>query len=260
MVFLTYMTAVFISQIIADYRRAALDTDLETKRTIEFIDNNLSNLGECMYTLFEALTGGRDWGELAKPFRHIHWMLVMCLVLYILIGVFCLLNLLTAVFLEAAQRMDDVTEHIYAKQDWTHGIKCFFISAVEDMSKSNGDLSPKRITRASFIKLMRSRTTAKFLEDNGVDLCFTDESRVGELFDIMDEDGNGEVDVDEFVKNLYNLKGPARALDLKLEHKKTVSLIRSLQTRLGNAKSSGGVSHNTSARNSVVTRQGCLDV
>lgn len=188
-------------------------------------------------------------------------MLVMCLVLYIIIGVFCILNLLTAVFLEAAQRIDDVTEHIYAKRDWTNHIKCFFLNAVDDMSKSNGDLSTERITRASFIKLMKSRKTVKFLEDNGMDLCFTDESRVGELFDIMDEDGNGELDVNEFVKSLYNLKGPASALDLKLEHQKTMSLITSLQDCLGSVRTGGCVSRNSSIRNSgVISQAGTLQV
>lgn len=56
-----------------------------------------------------------------------------------------------------------------------------------------------------------------FLEGIGVDLSFRSVNRLEDLFTLMDDDDNGYVDVEEFVVNLYQLKGPARALDLKLE-------------------------------------------
>eukprot|EP00959_Pyramimonas_sp_CCMP1952_P469015 9494221-Pyramimonas_sp.AAC.1 len=117
---LTYMMGILIAQLITEYLRSIQDKELdeENLKAINYIAQHFSNLWESMYSLFEALTGGRDWGDVAGPFRHIHWILVCCLILYIVVGVFCILNLLTAVFLEAANRIDDVQELVYKKKDW----------------------------------------------------------------------------------------------------------------------------------------------
>jgi Ca2+-binding EF-hand superfamily protein len=233
---LTYMTAVFISQFLSEYLRSLQGAIPEEDGTIIYIRTYFPDMLVSMYTLFEALTGGRDWGEIAEPFRRIHWLLVVCLSIYIIIGVFCLLNLLTAVFLEAAHRLDDVQDLVYAKRDWVKEVKDFFFQAVNEVEKDNLE-RVERITKNSFIKLLKSRRNVKVLEENGVDLSFTDEHRLGEIFDIMDEDGNGSLDVDEFVQSLYLLKGPARALDLKLDSHRASKMFESLQGNLRGARS-----------------------
>ncbi|CAK0791376.1 unnamed protein product [Prorocentrum cordatum] len=88
------------------------------------------------------------------------------------------------------------------------------------------------ITEDAFIELLSTQKNVKFLEENGVDLFFRSHTGLRELFRIMDEDGNGALDVNEFVACLYNLKGTATSLDLKLEHQKLSGLVRSLYEQL----------------------------
>ncbi|CAK0791375.1 unnamed protein product [Prorocentrum cordatum] len=76
------------------------------------------------------------------------------------------------------------------------------------------------ITEDAFIELLSTQKNVTVLEENGVDLFFRSHTGLRELFRIMDEDGNGALDVNEFVDCLYNLKGAATSLDSKLEHQK----------------------------------------
>ncbi|CAK0911576.1 unnamed protein product [Prorocentrum cordatum] len=238
---LTYMMGILIAQLITEYLRSIQDKELdeENLKAINYIAQHFSNLWESMYSLFEALTGGRDWGDIAGPFRQIHWILVCCLVLYIVVGVFCILNLLTAVFFEAANRVDDVQELVYKKRDWVAETSEFFLNAIKNIphtphtsaSLDSPDGSP-RITEDAFIKLLSSQKNVKFLEEYGVDLFFRGRNGLRELFHIMDEDGSGTLDVNEFVACLYNLKGTATSLDLKLENQKLSRLVRSLHEQL----------------------------
>jgi hypothetical protein len=131
--------------------------------------------------------------------------------------------------------VDDVQELVYAKRDWVHGTKDFFRNAVRELRtgmECRLGLEPEQITRSNFIKLLKAKHNVKFLEENGVDLCFMKDSHLGELFDLMDDNDNGALDVEEFVGCLYSLKGPARALDLKLEHKRTIQQLSSMQDKM----------------------------
>ncbi|CAK0892518.1 unnamed protein product [Prorocentrum cordatum] len=110
-----------------------------------------------------------------------------------------------------------------------HWMLAFFVKAAGELSASHS-LSDQKIRREDFITLMKSKTNVKFLEENGLDLCFAGTGWLEQLFNIMDEDGNGDLDVSEFVNNLYDLKGPARALEQKLEHQKIMGMIDALRT------------------------------
>merc|ERR1719189_2562779 len=46
-----------------------------------------------------------------------------------------------------------------------------------------------------------------------IDLCI---SEAKGLFMLLDSDGSGQIDMDEFLSGCLNLRGPARALDMQL--------------------------------------------
>lgn len=233
---LTYMTAVVILQISSDYLRALPDTQVVqgggSAQTVEFINDKFSSIGEAMYELFKSLTGGSDWGDTADPLFDISYLLVAAYILYIVLGVFCMLNLVTAVFLEAADRTTDLQEEAYAKRDWISEAKEFFTALVRDVVKEDEGDSARRLNKDEFIKVLKHRKTLLFLEGIGVDLFLDGGARLDDLFTLIDVDGNGDIDINEFVSSLYQLKGAARSLDVKLEHQKTIAMIGDLQESL----------------------------
>jgi Ca2+-binding EF-hand superfamily protein len=265
---LTYMSAILICQILQEHSEDIEESGQKqagpgTVNLQAFVEDNFPNLPWAMYTILEALLGGKDWGDIAHPFMEINYVLLFVLVGYILVGVFCLLNLVTAVFLEAATRIDDVRELVYAKKDWMATVHEFFTRSIDELEEKEDGLDEQRgrLTKDKFSYLMAQKETVKFLEENGVDLCFEHNSRYEELFDLMDEDVSGAIDVHEFIASLYHLKGAARALDVQLEHQRTVKMLAELQdivgripqTRLSRSSSRGNVSARGSIRKSAST-------
>lgn len=248
---LTLMTAILIIQLVSEHLSQVERTERMSdggRDVYGFVEENFRSVARTMYTLFLSLTGGIEWGDIAKQFEEMssQWgvYLNIALVGYITLGTYCMLNLVTAVFLEAAHRTDDVQEMIYAKQDFVQTTKEFFLAAMEDFARSNrivatgssfrarASMAKQRLAKADFMSILKRRSTVQFLEENGVDLAFEGRSRLEDLFSLMDDDGNGFVDINEFVVNLYQMKGPARALDVKLELQKVLRKITVMQGAL----------------------------
>merc|ERR1719399_497336 len=62
------------------------------------------NLPRGMYSLFQAISGGRNWGEISEPFKHISWILVIFFAVYVGTVIFAVLNIVTSIFIENARK------------------------------------------------------------------------------------------------------------------------------------------------------------
>lgn len=236
---LTYMTAVFMLQICSDYLRNLPDTTVaahssgqaepDEVRAVDFINERFSSIGWAMYELFKSLTGGSDWGDTADPLWDISFLIGVAYLLYVVLGMFCMLNLITAVFLEAADGKNEVQEEAYAKRDWINEAVEFFSVLVHEGRIDHEDGSTIQLTKDEFISVLNHRKSLIFLQENGVDLFLDGDGRLEELFTLMDADGSGTIDMNEFVSSLYKLKGAARSLDAKLEHQQTIAMLDALQ-------------------------------
>merc|ERR1712157_613778 len=114
--------------------------------------------------------------------------------------------------------------------DWMNHAKKFFDKLLKDVKKEKGkSASSQHLDKDDFVGLLKHTTTTLFMEEYGLDLFLEGDARLEELFDIMDYNRTGSMDVAEFVSGLYLLKGTARALDVRLEHSKITSLLEGLQ-------------------------------
>jgi hypothetical protein len=227
MLALTYMTAVFMVQMTTDYLNYTSDRKMQL---IAFIEDHFPSVPWAMYELFKCLTSGDDWGKYGDPLYDTSMILFFAFILYITLGMFCMLNLVTAVFLEAANRTGDLQEEIYAKQDWMLHARDFFGKLIKDVKREKGTrTSSQQIDKDEFVNVLSHATSILFLEEHGLDLFLEGNVRLEQLFDIMDYNNNGSIDIAEFVSGLYLLKGSARALDVRLEHSKITALLEGLQ-------------------------------
>merc|ERR1719382_1564951 len=76
-----------------------------------------------MYTLFKAMSGGSSWGEVSDPLSKIHPLATFAFCVYIMLAVFVVLNVITAIFVDAAARVSDdeatkVLDNIQRKSVW----------------------------------------------------------------------------------------------------------------------------------------------
>lgn len=168
-----------------------------------------------MYTLFYSISGGINWGDAAVPLREMNELIAMLFCLYISFAMFCVLNIVTGVFVESAKEMtsDDqdmvLMEQLENREKWFEEVKHIFESADTDGSGCvDGEEFTKQIQddvrlQAQFRKL-------------GVHV---EAYSASGLFQLLDFDGDGELDLDEFCLALQMVHGNARSIDVaKITH------------------------------------------
>jgi hypothetical protein len=172
-----------------------------------FMKTNFGNVPAAILSLFQAITGGDDWRNFVDPFlEHEKGAKgatnALIFSFYVLFAVLVMLNLVTGVFVEGAQRMIQEEKD----SEMLSEVKKLFNVADVDTS---GHLSFEE-----FKNSVDSSSLSEFLTT--VDLGSLDPMS---LFQLLDFDGSGEVDVQEFVQGCMRLRGPARSVDLNaLKH------------------------------------------
>eukprot|EP00746_Dinoflagellata_sp_MGD_P154865 gnl/MRDRNA2_/MRDRNA2_85082_c0_seq1.p1 gnl/MRDRNA2_/MRDRNA2_85082_c0~~gnl/MRDRNA2_/MRDRNA2_85082_c0_seq1.p1 ORF type:complete len:657 (-),score=123.71 gnl/MRDRNA2_/MRDRNA2_85082_c0_seq1:18-1988(-) len=209
-----YVIGIFITQVVLEHVQGHADDDNEELMTY------YGNLGTTMISLFKAISGGADWGDLADPLiLHISGMFAPVFVLYISFALFAVLNVVTGVFVESAlasaqEDKDLVIQEEIAKRDsYVHEVRDLFKEADQDGS---GELSWPELE--------------KHLHDPRVQAYFKalelDASEARGLFNLLDTDDTGTVSSDEFVMGCMRLKGQAKSIDvatLMYENKRMAS-------------------------------------
>lgn len=173
-----------------------------------------ASLIRLMYTLFMCISGGISWIEVVDPIKHINPMLPLLFVAYIAFSVFCVLNIVTGVFVEQSTRMakeDDehmLIEEIESRKKWMKDIEALFRRADTDGS---GELSFEEFNAS--MSDVRIETA---LKNCGVDLTKTSLRHVWELLDF---DNSGNIEIESFAAGLQQLHGDAKSIDIaRLRH------------------------------------------
>lgn len=206
-----FVIGIFITQMVTTYRK---DQALDHSVVDESLVQNFGSLMLTMYSLYKAITGGDDWSSFADPLFEISPTMGIFFCLYIAFAVFAVLNVVTGVFVDNAikanhQDADNIImEQTQARKNHMDSVKAVFKRADKDNSNTLDwqefqEHCDNPIVQAYFRQLDLD------IEANGAIL----------MFEMLDFDGNGSIDIDEFIYGCQHLKGFARSLDLaKLDH------------------------------------------
>jgi len=185
-----YMFSIFFCQ-------AYLNVDIETAPHAEDLKHWYGCLGRTALTLFESIAGGVSWDEAVVPLmRDISPLMGVVFSFYIMGVVFALMNVIAGVFVDQAIRT--------AQQDKDH----YMTSHMGDLFFNSGC---NVVTWEEF----KTKINAPDMQDYFRSINLNPAEARG-LFDLLDVDGNGEVDVHEFVEGCLRLRGGAKALELSL--------------------------------------------
>lgn len=190
------------------------------------------NVMDSMVTLFKSITGGINWAEAYVPLKQVSLLALSLMNLYIVIGFFTILNVVTGVFVNTA------IESASADKD---------IATLKQMEKRSEnmaslievfqDIDETHVNQVSIEDLEEAFSQNKmstFMESLGIS---TDD--VWGLFLLLDADGNGAVDLDEFVTGCMQLRGPAKSLQIakmSFENKLTRQAIKNLTDQIQDVK------------------------
>lgn len=163
-------------------------------------------MGRTMLTMFECITSGVSWDDVARPlFEEVSPAIGLLLCLYIIVGLIFMMNIVTGFFVEqviksAVENRDKlmvqrISEHMLGDGD---GI----------MTESE---MLNVITKDIFVEKMQHPTMQEYLR--AIDVP---PASAPKLFDLFDVDGNGIVDREEIVNGCLSFRGNAKGLDVNV--------------------------------------------
>jgi len=173
--------------------------------------------------LFKAMSGGSSWGDVSDHLTEISPLVTIAFCVYIMLAVFVVLNVITAIFVDSAQRVSDdeatrILDNIQRKSVWIRNAKELF--KILD-TRNEGELQWGDINR-----LFTDERAQSCLQKFGIDLEF---QSAQVLFNLFDSSGTGRISEDMFAKTLYRLQGGARSLELCRIHNTVSSMRKSLK-------------------------------
>lgn len=169
-----------------------------------------------MITLFQGVSGGRDWNDLLTPLTAVSKYYTGFYILYINIMCFGVMNVLTAVFCENASHINRVDpglvieSEIANRSNALEQLKKFFAFATVD---KDGMVKITELNR--FFQSPERQAILNMLE---IDVA---EARA--LFNLLDVDKKGVINLNSYIDALMRMKGAAKGCDtamLMVEHKR----------------------------------------
>mmetsp|Transcript_79391 Transcript_79391/g.246513 ORF Transcript_79391/g.246513 Transcript_79391/m.246513 type:complete len:545 (+) Transcript_79391:1-1635(+) len=163
---------------------------------------------DSLLTLFMAITGGDDWSNFllsCTAFGEIYHYLFIC---YIMFQTIAVLNVLTGIFVEAsldaAQADQDNVIHEALELEAANAdcLESVFFRSADGSEKSF-------ITNEEFEQHFESDSLKAYFAALEIDIV-----HVRELFHELDENGDGQVSVEELRAGLMQLKGRAQSIDM----------------------------------------------
>jgi len=198
-----YIVALYLTQTVTDHR---VEADLVDADAVPVGSHNYmlikyyGSLGRTMLSLFEAISGGVDWDDLVHPLMtEINPWLGVLFSLYIAFTCLAMMNVVTGVFVDSVL--------ISAEKDKNY----FLLTNVKELLTSMNCEKSGSLSWNDFNSKLGTRQMQNFFKGIDVDM-----SEAKGLFTLLDIDGSGYVDADEFLSGCIRLRGPAKALHTAL--------------------------------------------
>jgi len=165
------------------------------------------NLFDTMLSLFMAISGGMDWKDLVEPLERISKLYLYFYIMFVILVIFGLLNILTAVFVEATNKIAEVDADLVITDQLDDEGSA--ISKLNGLLQESDDTGTGHVTRETFEAKLGSpefRAQLKLLDLNIFD--------AQSVFKLVVDDNGGEVPIEDVVYGLMRLRGSARSMDM----------------------------------------------
>lgn len=162
-------------------------------------------------TLYEAMSGGKDWGEVMDVLASLGWKYQCFFLAFQAVSFVVLLNTITAVFVESALQRSKMDQD-YMVHTAMMAEKEFLIT-MQGLFHRMDHRSTGLIDRAELQEQLKDREIGAYFDSLGID-----SSQSANLFHLLDNNDSGHIDEKEFMFGCIRLKGEARSLDLAVLH------------------------------------------
>jgi len=192
----TYLYGVLLTQVVTEHKKSVPEDKLEQQ---EELLEYYGSLDKSMLTLFETVSEGIHWGEVLKPLSvYCSPWLTLAFLGYVCFVLFAIMNVITAFFVEASMAAA-ASEHknFLAKQLW----------GIFEKQEGCGISSQEFYAQADHPQMK------DFFEELKLS---PEEAAESNLFEILDADSSGTIEVQELVDGCQRLLGSAKQVDLAM--------------------------------------------
>jgi hypothetical protein len=192
-----YIVAVYFTQSITDHIKERRATGIPFTEGEEKLVVYFASLLRGILSLFQAMSGGLDWNEMAGPlFVDVGMIQGLCFSAYIAFALLALMNVVTGVFVQTALQSARNEEDAFMTDQ--------IVSLFSMSEKKEQTIGLEEIEES-----LSNSATAKEWGSIGVG-----EADARYLFRLLDVDGTGKVPFEEFLGGALRLNGGAKAIDL----------------------------------------------
>lgn len=221
-----YMFSIALCQMVSEHATTQMREKQLTDINDVFADPDdetlyfYQSLPSCWLTLFMTIAGGIDWKDAYVPLQAIGPLEQLIFMMFVCLMVLCVMNVLLGIFCQAAldsaanDRENVIQNQLQDRQRFVDTLKDMFYDWDE-----NGD---GKCSYQEFSTHLNDETTQALLsslEIEGRDAIA--------LFEMLDTDGSGGVDLQEFVTGCITMRGGSKAIHVE----KISSIVQVLQGR-----------------------------
>jgi len=202
---LMFGVAVYFTELVSDYRRETfnqgrllVDDGGEPQTLEELLTEQWGSISASVLSLYQAILGGVDWKTITDPVsEYVSSTTIPIFCIYIAFATLVMLNLVTGVFVEGAQRI--IREDRDAE----------LVRQVRKMFAMTDNDDDRELSWEEFEGHINDKRMNEYFK--AVDLSRQD---ARDLFRLLDNDSSGSLSAEEFVQGCIRLRGPARSVDL----------------------------------------------
>jgi len=181
------------------------DLNPECQKLQEFY----GSLFNTMASLYWAVSGGQDWGEVLRPLKPLRTEYSIVFYGFITFSMFAMLNVVTSVFVDSTMQRSQ-NDREYVVQVELQGKK-MFIETMEQVFDELDSSGAGHIGMAELEEHMNDPKLIAYFSALSLDI-----KQVRKLFHLIDADRSGLIDREEFIHGCFNLKGNAKNLDVAI--------------------------------------------
>lgn len=203
---IVYVFALIFTQAVADHvldpmTPALPELDQEASRKY------FGSLLETMLSLFMTISDGVSWEKIISVLSSISLVWTSFFIFYVAFTYFAVLNVLTGVFCQSAIESAQ-NDHATAVQSMIAN-KEAHLTKVRALFNQLGTDEKSVITYRQFEGKINSDEVREYFETLGLDVW-----DAWSFFKLLDRDGGGSVEIEEFLKGCLRFRGQARAIDI----------------------------------------------
>jgi len=203
MIFILFIFSVFLLEGVATHIRDASGPDA----TVDELKLYYNSLSMTLLTLFMSVTGGVSWWEVAQPLLNVSVGYLLLFLTFVVLLLLAAMNIFTGIFVNEAVSLASQDSE-FAQQEEEAKNRAHLVALHSYFKEADSDGSGT-ISREEYRAYMHSWEGQKFLNKVGLDV--SDEEA---FFREIDVDGNGLLELDEFVVGCMHLLRGSKAIDM----------------------------------------------